>query len=249
MVALSKIWYEEHEKTSFHFFNDNAEWNQMDKLGHIFTAFHLSSISKEGLQWAGVKKKDAVLYGAAAGLLMIMPVELLDGYSKSYGASPGDMVSNLAGTGLFVAQHSLWGEARITPKLSFHQTDFAPLRPEVLGDGLSEEWLKDYNGQTYWFSFDLDKFIDIKKPWFNFINLAIGHGSNGMVYARDEQNNAAGYEAYRQYYLAIDIDLTAIKTQNKWLKRILFIANTVRLPAPALSFDAKQKLKFHPFYF
>ena len=52
---------------------------------------------------------------------------------------------------------------RIYPKFSFHRTDYAPLRPDVLGDGLAEEIFKDYNGQTYWLSFDMDKFIKFPK--------------------------------------------------------------------------------------
>jgi hypothetical protein len=44
---------------------------------------------------------------------------------------------------------------RITPKFSFHTTQYAQYRPNVLGSSLAEQILKDYNGQTYWLSVNL----------------------------------------------------------------------------------------------
>src|ERR1700757_2226381 len=39
LVALSQVWYKDYPRTSFHFFNDNGEWLQMDKCGHATTAY------------------------------------------------------------------------------------------------------------------------------------------------------------------------------------------------------------------
>src|SRR6188472_3997050 len=38
--ALNKAWYSGFPRSSFHFFNDNNEWNQMDKAGHMWTNYH-----------------------------------------------------------------------------------------------------------------------------------------------------------------------------------------------------------------
>ena len=54
--------------------------------------------------------------------------------------------------------------------------------------------------------------------------------------------------AYRQFYLGIDFDLTAIKTRSKALKTILFIADMIKLPAPTVEFSTKGT-RFHAFYF
>ena len=248
MVYLNETWYEEQQRSSFHFFNDNPEWKQMDKVGHLWTAFHLSSGSYEGLRWSGVTHKKAAILGSVAGLAMILPVEWLDGYAEKYGASAGDIIADFAGSALYLSQQLIWDEVRITPKFSFNPTKYAKLRPNVLGDGLQEEWLKDYNGQTYWFSFDTDKLLNTKAPILSYLNLAVGYGADGMVYGRDYENEAAGFNSFRQYYLAIDIDLTAIKTSKKWLKPVLFILNTIHLPSPSLSYG-KGRFKFHPLYF
>ena len=114
---------------------------------------------------------------------------------------------------------------------------------EVLGEGASRI-IKDYNGQTYWLSADMDKFMTFPK-W---LNLAVGYGAEEMVYGNDDQNSAAGYNAYRQFYLAIDFDLTAIPTKSKFLRSLLQVASMIRLPAPAVEFS-RGKVGFHPLYF
>jgi hypothetical protein len=106
------------------------------------------------------------------------------------------------------------------------------------------EVVKDYNGQTYWLSFDIDKFTAFPR-W---LNIAVGYGAEDMIYARDEQNQRLGYNPYRQYYIAIDFDLTAIRTRSPFLKALLYLANTVKLPGPTLQL-AGGRTKFHPFYF
>ncbi len=119
------------------------------------------------------------------------------------------------------------------------------MRPSVLGDGMPGEMFKDYNGQTYWLSFVWDKFIRFPK-W---LNLAVGYGAEGMVYARDEQNIEAGYpRAYRQYYLSIDFDLRAIKSRSKVVNTLIFFASMIKIPAPTIEFSSKGT-KVHALYF
>jgi hypothetical protein len=118
------------------------------------------------------------------------------------------------------------------------------MRPELLGDNLISEMLKDYNGQTQWLSVDVDKFT----PFPKWLNVAIGYGANQMIYARDRQNHAINYYPYRQYYVAVDFDLTAIKTRSKLIKTLIFFASAIKLPSPTLEFS-KRGSKFHPFYF
>src|SRR4051812_36262005 len=37
-TGLYFLWYRKHPRSRFHFFNDNAEWLQVDKIGHATTA-------------------------------------------------------------------------------------------------------------------------------------------------------------------------------------------------------------------
>ena len=43
ILALDQIWYKQYEQSSFHTFNDLGEWEDMDKVGHLFAAWMESS--------------------------------------------------------------------------------------------------------------------------------------------------------------------------------------------------------------
>lgn len=245
LIGLNELWYSDSERQAFHFFNDNAEWKQVDKLGHFYSAFYLSYGTSSALSWCGLKQRKADLWGSLTGFLIMVPIEVFDGYSDAYGASSGDLLANAAGSGFFLGQKLLWKEIRIQPKFSYHKTDYPTFRPDdALGDTFASELLKDYNGQTYWLSFDMDKFLRFPK-W---LNLTIGYGADEMVYAREGSNAAAGYDAYRQYYIGLDFDLTGIKTRSKFLKTFFAVASMIKLPAPTVEFSS-EGAKFHPFYF
>ena len=44
MIGLNKIWYAGYPKSSFHYYNDAGEWLDMDKVGHVYTAYSLSRL-------------------------------------------------------------------------------------------------------------------------------------------------------------------------------------------------------------
>lgn len=244
LYGLDRLWYSDSGRQSFRFFNDNAEWNQVDKLGHFYSAFYLSHGSEKMLSWAGLEKPKSYIIGAATGFLLLLPIEIFDGHSEAYGASAGDLVANAAGAGFFLIQTALWDQPRIYPKFSFHQTRFSPIRPGVLGDNLAAEILKDYNGQTYWLTFDVDKFVRFP-VW---LDVSVGYGAEEMVYARRETNLEAGFQDYRQFYLAPDLDLRAFKGRSKAINTLLDIGSILKFPAPTLEFS-KGKASFHWLYF
>jgi len=245
MTGLNELWYKGNGHQSFTFFNDNSEWKQVDKLGHFYSAFYFSYGTSRALKWCSVKPRKSDLVGALVGFGVMAPIEIFDGFSPAYGASVGDLVADAAGAAFFLGQARLWDEPRIFPKFSFHRTDYAPMRPNLLGDGMPSEIFKDYNGQTYWLSVDMDKFIRFPK-W---LNIAAGYGAQGMTYARDEETIAAGFAPpYRQYYIGLDFDLRAIKSRSKVVNTLLFVANMIKLPAPTFEFSTKGT-RFHVLYF
>lgn len=243
LAGLSELWYKDSRRQSFQFFNDNAEWKQVDKMGHFYSSFYLSLGASKTFRWCGITERKSAILGAMTGFLLMVPIEILDGYSPDYGASAGDLMADAGGALLFLGQTLTWHAIRIHPKFSYHPTDFAELRPDVLGDNLPSRILKDYNGQTYWLSFDMDTFVRFPR-W---LNLALGYGATNMVYARDEANSDHGYQAYRQYYFSLDPDLTAIQTRSKVLRTALFIINMIKLPSPTLEFS-NGKTTFHLLY-
>jgi hypothetical protein len=65
-----------------------------------------------------------------------------------------------------------------------------------------------------------------------------------MVYAHDAVNQENGYDSYRQYYVSLDPDLTAIQTRSRILKTALTILSIIKLPSPSLELS-KEGTRFH----
>jgi hypothetical protein len=178
-------------------------------------------------------------------------VEIFDGFSSEWGFSWGDMLANTTGTTLYISQELLWKEQRIVPKFSFHTTQYAGMRPNVLGSSLSQQILKDYNGQTYWLSTNLRSFCKESKipKW---LNLAIGYGADGMITGRSETNDgfwSPEIQRTRQFYLSLDADLTKIETKSHFLKTFFSIFNSIKIPAPTFEINGLGNSKFHYLYF
>lgn len=248
LIALNELWYKDYARGSFKFKNDNTEWQQMDKVGHFMTSYYLGKIGMEVLDWSGVSKKNQLIYGATLGFSFLTAVEILDGFSKEWGASTGDILANAAGTSLLIGQELLWQEQRITVKYSFNQSKYAALRPSALGKNFLEQTLKDYNGQTYWLSANIWSFYkqsEIPK-W---LNIAVGYGAEGMLYGKNSTVNLLQQKPYRQFYLSLDVDLTKVKTNSKVLKSIFSVINFIKIPSPTLEINNKGQLKFHYLYF
>ncbi|MDB2385680.1 YfiM family protein, partial [Polaribacter sp.] len=248
LFALNELWYKDYPRSSFQFKNDNNDWKQMDKAGHLMTSYYFGKIGMETLDWAGVSKKNQLIYGATLGFTFLTAVEILDGFSQQWGASLGDVVANATGTGLLVGQELLWNEQRIKVKYSFHQTKYATQRPETLGEGFLQQTIKDYNGQTYWLSANLWSF-DKEGNFPKWLNIAFGYGADGMLFGNNSPTNSLLQNPYRQFYLSLDADLTKINTKSKFLKTCFSVINFIKIPAPALEFNTKNGFKVHYLYF
>lgn len=244
MTALGQIWYSDFDKQSFQFFDDSREWYQVDKLGHSFASYQLTGFVHGELVRGRLSPHRANNIAALSSFLAVSSIEIFDGYSSGYGASASDLAANALGSLLFWGQQRAWQEQRVRLKFSFHRTDYPPLRPTLLGKNLLEEVIKDYNGQTYWLSMDMDKFVTFPK-W---LNLTIGYGAEEFLYASVESNSSEGLSPHRQYYLGLDFDLTGIRTRSKFVKALLSGLSAIRLPAPTLAYG-QGKWTFRPLYF
>jgi uncharacterized protein YfiM (DUF2279 family) len=248
LIGLNQLWYSDYPRSSFKIIDDSSEWLQMDKLGHVFSAYQLSSFGASTLNWAGVREKNQLLYGSILSLGFLTAVEVMDGFSEQWGFSWTDMVANAAGTGLYVGQELLWDEQRILLKYSFHRTQFAQQRPDKLGNSLAEEFLKDYNGQTYWLSANINSFLKIDGiP--NWLNLAFGYGADGMLTGDPNDPLFLNQNRTRQYYLSLDIDLSRIKTNSNLLKTVFSVFNLIKVPFPVLKLNSNGSVKMHYLYF
>lgn len=250
LVGLNAIWYAKYPRSGFHFFNDDAEWLQVDKVGHLYSAYTESRLSMEAWRWAGLSGKKSIWVGGLSGVAYQSIIEVLDGFSSEYGFSPGDFTANILGSATFISQELAWNEQKIHLKFSFHRKNYGDAdldhrADDIYGKTELERFIKDYNAQSYWASANLRSFFpDSKLP--QWLNIAVGYGAEGMFGARSNiaynKNgeiifNRTDIHRYRQWYLAPDIDFTKIPTNKKGIKVLLFLLNSFKFPAPTLEYS------------
>jgi uncharacterized protein YfiM (DUF2279 family) len=277
MYGLKYAWYDNYDRSKFHFFNDNNEWLQCDKAGHFAWSYYGAYVSGQAYKWAGLPYKKAAVYGASVGLGMTLIVEVLDGFSNKWGFSNGDLIADVSGAGLYLAQELAWKQQRVLLKYSGHNTHYSPLPLEkraddLFGQGLLYRMVKDYNGMTFWLSANVHDFLPKNNKFPKCLNIALGYGAanmfngvdslkyapNGIWYSPDGKRvygtpTANDYlfnqARFRQFYLSLDLDLSKVHTKYNWLNMLCKTINVIKFPAPALEYNTQGQWKFHSLYF
>lgn len=252
-TGLGAAWYANQATSSFRWFEDLDEWKQVDKTGHVLGGYLGSAYTIRMMKWAGHKKSTAVWVGGLTGFLMVNTIEVFDGFSPAYGASPSDIGFNALGSLTAVANELLWNEQRLQWKISYHPTDWHLQRPDLLGTGV-ERLVKDYNGHTFWMSARVHSFLPegkFKQIYPRWLNVAVGYGAEGLIGGWGDPDPAVQAaireREYRQFYLSFDIDLSMIKTKSPFLDFLLGTINFIHIPMPALEMSRKG-VRFRPVF-
>lgn len=271
VIGLNEAWYADFPRSSFHFFNDSGEWEDMDKIGHSYTTYLESRWSFQAARWTGMPRRKAMWLGAGLGMMYQMTIEVFDGFSEKWGFSTHDIGFNTLGALTFVGQELAWQEQRISLKFSSvpkSYPDFQVISQDgqstttlnaradnLYGKSFAERILKDYNSQSYWASVNVASFIQHDNHKFpKWLNVAVGYGAENMFggfenswvdgefqYTLDDNL----YPRHRQFFLSPDVDFTKIKTDRPFLKTLFFFLNTFKVPAPAVEVNTLGKLKWH----
>lgn len=253
-IALHYLWYKKFPKSRFHLFNDNAEWLYMDKIGHATTSYNFSAIQYDMMRWSGVSNKKAAWIGGLTALGLQTMIEIFDGFNSEWGFSKGDMLANITGSALFVAQQLAWGEQRARLKFSFHKTIYSKYNPAELGANKWQRWLKDYNGQTYWLSISPASFMKTNTAFPQWLSLSMGLGANGMIGARSNPAKIGNvdippFRRQHRFLFSVDTDLKRVNNKNRDPRVLLSVPNVLKIPAPALEFKKDSAVKFRLLYF
>jgi|688.fasta_scaffold05596_6 hypothetical protein len=255
MFLLNELWYKDYPRSSFHSFNDNREWLQVDKVGHFGSSWYLSMLGMHFLRGLDAPKRQEILIGGGAGLIYLTTIEVLDGFSSNWGFSTGDMLANLGGSLFATSQSLIWDEQKIKVKFSYHNHHLAPLRPNVLGASLPQRLFKDYSSQTYWLSFSPFNFCKREKlkKW-SWACIALGYGGRGMLGAIENKFVSQGVDfdyshipREREFLLSLDIDLTKVPIRKKWYRNLTTVFCLLKIPAPAFVWNQKS-LALKAFY-
>jgi hypothetical protein len=255
LIYLNQAWYSQYNSGKFHFFDDNAEWLLMDKVGHFFTTYQTGRLMMEAFNWAGYSKRQQLWIGGLVGFGYMTAIEIFDGFSRGWGFSWGDQFTNLLGSAAAISQQIGWQEQRVQIKFSYSQSGLAKYNPSLLGKSPYTQVLKDYNGQTYWLSVNPYSFMKKSARFPKWLNIAVGYGAGGMIGARnnnlivrDSKGEVLNFERNRRFYLSLDVDLTRINTKSKLLQKIFSVVNILKFPAPALQWSGNQFKFFYLYY-
>lgn len=259
MLLLNEYWYKDFPKSKFHFHNDNNTWNQMDKVGHVWTSYREGLTMIQLYRWAGLEDRKAIWVGGLMGSVYQTSIEILDGYSENWGASSGDLLANAIGSGLVISQELAWQEQKFffkfSPSYSSYNNypDHIQNRVDDLyGSGIAERLLKDYNKQSYWMSFH-PSVLGIGRQVPEWLNISLGYGIENVFGATENEwlinemliDVNTTYPRLREYYLGLDVRLSKLNVSNKHLHRILVFLDFVKLPWPSISLKSNGKFVFN----
>jgi hypothetical protein len=252
MSFLGFVWYKDHKRVPFHFYNDLKGYHGMDKFGHAYAAYWESKVAFHALKWAGLDDRRALLWGAPVGFVFQLPIELFDGIYEGWGFSWWDVAANTTGSVLFAVQQAAFGQQYVTMKFSYSPSGYPKYHP-ILGETPIESFFLDYNGHTHWLSANLKSITGFDKipPW---LNLAFGFSANGMI---KEFENPVWYlgkpfphlERYSQFLLSLDLDLSKIPARRKGLRAALNALNMLKVPFPAIEFNRIDGIKLWGIYY
>lgn len=245
-IGLHQLWFKDCQWVGMHTINDNGDWLQMDKLCHTTTSYHTCVFGDESMRSAGLDPKRSALFGGAYSLLFMTTIELMDSGYEGWGFSWGDMAADVSGVTLYTAQQLLWDEQRISLKYTFHPSKYAQYNPEELGHNLISQSLKDYNGITIWAAFNIKELLlDSDSNFPEWLTIDVGYGAKGMVAPQP----TADFDRVRQFYLSPGVDLAKLPVENRYLKAVLRALSFIKLPVPALEYNATDKFVWHWLYF
>jgi len=258
LVGLNNLWYADYPHSSFHLFDDSGEWLQIDKAGHTVTPYLEAYYLMHALRWCGVDHNKSAVYAGLTAFMLQNTIEVFDGFSAEWGASLTDIAANFTGAALMTSQELVWGEQRIRLKVLPHfqkypEGELKERAVQLYGSSKITRFFKDYNSMNTWLSINPALF-NHKQQRLQWLNIAVGYGAGGMYggfgntwYDVDgNYHDRTDIQRYRRLFLSLDVDFSKIKTRSRTLKAFFGLLNIVKVPAPAIEFNSKGQVVFHP---
>lgn len=239
--------------SEFRFKDNLGGYLEVDKFIHLYGTYVSSNLFYHELVSAGINRDKALILGGAMGFTLFLPKEFFDGFCEDGGFSITDLTFNAIGPLFFTGQEFLFGKQLIRIKTSFSKSLYSEQANGYLGNNFFERYFKDYNGHSYWFSFNAKLlFPGSKLP--EWISIAAGYSANGMF---GENENIQIYDGiiipetqrYRQYLLSMDIDWSKINLKSRFLKALFYGFNFIKIPFPTMEINSNGSFKAYWLYF
>lgn len=221
-----RTWWKEQRKY-FKFAEDGYYARNMDKVSHIYTANTFTVTIGEAFEWTGISPKKALLYGALTSLAYETYIEINDGFAPNWGFDWIDMGSNIVGAVYPFLQNEFPVLKNFNFKWSF--------KPEWINKKInkSDDLLDDYTNMTFWLSITPKGLLpkSIAKYYPGFLAIAFG------LSIKDASHVTGSRNAYREWFLSLDYDITKLPGKSDFMKKLKKILNFYHFPAPAVRFS------------
>ncbi len=238
---FKQAWWE-NERTRFHFYQGwrrttgyldfgwhDTLYGHMDKLGHYFSARLLSEQLYLVSRWVGFDEYTSQWIAPILSSLLMLEIEIYDGFFKDWGFSLADFAANELGAFSPMIKEKMPWLNVMQLKFSYHPSHFPNHEPT---------FIKDYPGMTFWLAVRVHDLLPAGMKSYYPAWLCVSLGYSVSKPARGDI----------ELFLAPDIDWQRLPWGDsptlRFIKRTL---NYFHFPGFAFKFQPNQK--FYPFYF
>lgn len=235
-------WWRE-ERTHFHLYQGwrrsygyldfgwhDTLYGHMDKLGHFYSSRLLSEQLFAIARWIGFSEPASRLIGPTVSSLLMLEIEIYDGFFKEWGFSLADFSANELGAFYPLLEQQLPVLQNFQLKFSYHPSR-QPQREQT--------FIKDYAGMTFWLSAKVHAALprQLAAVYPQWLNLAVGYSVSKPTRGQIE------------LYLAPDINWLQIPWGGS-SKTMRFIKRTLNyFHLPCVAWQLRPKPRFLPIYF
>lgn len=234
-------WWKE-QRTHFHFYRGwrrtNGFWDfgwndtlygHVDKLGHYYSAKLLSEQIYNISRWIGFNENSSKLIGPILSSLLMLEIEIYDGFFKEWGFSLADFTANELGAFAPIIKERIPFLNNFQLKLSYHPSNLPKQDPT---------FIKDYAGMTFWLCYDIHSALPagLKKYYPGWLDFALGYSVSKPARGKVE------------LYLAPDVNWTKVPLGHS--PTMSFIKRTLNyFHFPCFCLKLMPDKQFYPIYF
>ncbi len=222
-IYYSNTWWKDRAHY-FKFAEDPYYARDVDKLSHIYTANLISVSSAKFYEWSGMNPTLALVVGSSSAIAYETYIEINDGLSPNWGYDWGDMAGNFIGALFPIAQRFVKPLRSFNIKWSFE--------PSWINKKLRNypDLLDDYTSMKFWLTISPHDLLPKKIARYYPAFLGFGLGIN----LQNASHATGATNAYREYYLAFDIDVTKLPGNTEFLKKMKEVLNFYHIPMPGV---------------
>jgi len=230
----------------FHVLEDLQYARGLDKFGHVYTTYVMSTFCSDMLMECGLDHSASIWAGGGMGLAYTLYVEIEDGFATNWGFSPSDAIANVVGSSFFVAQSKIPFLQNFTPRWSYVPAEW--LNEATINGRPQKTFIDDYNSTTFWLACNVNNLLptDAANYWPDWLMFSFGYGIRNY-----DVNNADGTPVgvTRRFLFGLDYDWVKIipPSSSGFVNYLRQALNYIRLPGPTLEVG-DEGVKFGLFY-